>query len=425
MSISSLASRVAATHPGLGPGQFVAMRTRDVLEELARACGLGHFTQRANDADLISIYQVALKDAEAAKRVAQRIRMRFDDTLLSAPEPPKAPEPGAWPKLPPEPPAGPSLDAVRQMVKDEVREGALDPLQEMLGLMDKSLRSDFAGLLSSNRDVILDDVRASMAEVAAEALRNLTPTRLDVTTPKNPEPKSLGLVHRKTPQLINALSAGVNVYLHGPAGSGKTTGAHKAAEALGVQFYFAAKVESEYQLMGFKDARGETVRTQFREAYEHGGTFLFDEMDASSPSAVVALNAALANGVCPFPDKIVTRHSEFYCIGAGNTKLTGANRQYAGRNQLDAASIDRFAFMEWTYDDDLERALAQDTRWVAYVQKARQAVADRGLTHLVTPRATYDGCKLLAAGFDWDTVADMVVYKGLDADTRRQIEQAL
>lgn len=421
MSISSLASRVAATHPGLGPGQFVSMTTRTALENLARDCGLAPFVERANDADLISIYQVALKDAEAAKRVAQRIRMRFDDTLLSAPEPPKAP---SAPKAP-EPPAGPSLDAVRQMVKDEVREGVLSPLQEMLGRMDKGLRSDFAGLLSSNRDVILDDVRASMAGIAAEALRNLTPTRLDVTTPKNPEVKSLGLVHRKTPQLINALAAGVNVYLHGPAGSGKTTGAHKAAEALGVQFYFAAKVESEYQLMGFKDARGETVRTQFREAYEHGGTFLFDEMDASSPSAVVALNAALANGVCPFPDKIVERHADFYCIGAGNTKLTGANRQYAGRNQLDAASIDRFAFMEWTYDDDLERALSQDARWVVYVQKARQAVADRGLTHLVTPRATYDGCKLLAAGFDWDTVADMVVYKGLDADTRRQIEQAL
>jgi hypothetical protein len=354
----------------------------------------------------------------------------FDDPATAtnaAPEPFEdgaSRKPGFDPLAPLPVPAGPSLDVIRQIIEEEIKDGALQPLEAALQQFDKDVRADFAGYLSSNRDTILDDVRGALRDIAAEVLRDLTPTRLDVVMPSS-EPKSLGLVHRDTPKLIAMLAAGVNAYLHGPAGSGKTTAAHKVAEAFGVEFYFAAKVESEYQLMGFKDAKGDTVRTQFREAYEKGGVFLFDEMDASSPSAVVALNAALANGICPFPDAIVKRHEQFYCIGAGNTMLTGATRAYAGRSQLDAASIDRFAFLHWGYDNDLEAALATDNVWCRYVQAVRAAVADRGITHLVTPRATYDGCKLLKAGMDWDTVAGMVVYKGLDADTRAQLEKAV
>lgn len=432
--IRDSAQRVRFVAPNLKPGDRVNEVTLDRLRSLAMDCGLAaSLVDKASTADLISIYLVAVKDARGGERTAQRIAMRIDDSLLGFPEPltPNSPNqytPTYGEPLPPEPPAL-DVKALRILIKQEIAEGALQPLQSVLEAFNTGIRADFADLLTESRVEALDALRAEMVieaqAAAAIALADLRPTLLDVTRPNVAEPVSLGIVHKRTPLILNALQAGVNVYLHGPAGSGKTTVARKCAEAFGLEFRFAAKVESEYQLMGFKDAKGETVRTQFREAYEHGGVFLFDEMDASSPSAVVALNAALANGVCPFPDAIVTRHAEFYCIGAGNTKLTGANRQYAGRNQLDAASIDRFAFIEFGYDDELETALATDHAWCKYVQSVRQAVADRGLNHLVTPRATYDGCKLLAAGLDRETVKNMVVFKGLDADTVRQIEQAL
>lgn len=424
--ILAIARLIQGVAPRLNTGVMLSPNLRERCEELAQACGLAAgLSYRANDNDLISVYLVALKDPQAAKRVAGRVAMRLDDTLLGTPGTAAAPKAKTEPRDPA--PSAPTVDlgAIRALIKQEVQEGALDPLQALLGAMDKSLREDIANATHNTRGETMRLLRDEMRGAAIEALKSLTPSRLDVTLNNDPAPTSLGLVHRDTAKIINALAAGVNVYLHGPAGSGKTTVARKVAEAFKLQFYFAAKVESEYQLMGFKDAKGETVRTQFREAYEHGGVFLFDEMDASSPSAVVALNAALANGICPFPDSIVSRHAEFFALGAGNTKLTGANRQYAGRNQLDAASIDRFAFIEFGYDDELELALATDQAWAKYVQRARAVVAERGLSHLITPRATYDGCKLLAKGFDRDTVAAMVVFKGLDADTVRQIEQAL
>src|SRR5690606_7558053 len=97
------------------------------------------------------------------------------------------------------------------------------------------------------------------------------------------------------------VAAGVNVWLAGPAGSGKTTAAEQVAKALKLKFYFNGAIDTEYKLSGFVDAHGRIVSTAFREAYTNGGVYLFDEVDASLPSATLAFNAALANGQCDFP----------------------------------------------------------------------------------------------------------------------------
>ena len=294
------------------------------------------------------------------------------------------------------------------------------PIEGDIRTLDKFATANADALRELRDDMV---TASSLSTLVAQAYAAIAPRTLTVE-PAGKPPVPLGLVHFKTESIIKALASGVNVYLHGPAGSGKTTSAQQAAQAFGVPFYFAAKVESEYLLLGFVDATGNATRTPFREAYENGGVFLFDEMDASSSGAIVALNAALANGVCPFPDKLVTRHADFKCIGAGNTVLTGANRQYTGRTQLDAASVDRFAFIEFPYDEKLETALATNAAWAMHVQAIRKAVSDRGLPHLVSPRATYDGCKLLEAGFTWEEVETMSIFKGLDTDTANQLRRA-
>jgi hypothetical protein len=39
----------------------------------------------------------------------------------------------------------------------------------------------------------------------------------------------------------------------------------------------------------------------------------------------------------------------------------------------------------------------------------------------VSPRATVNGSRLLAAGFTWAEAEDAVIWKGLDADTRGKV----
>jgi cobaltochelatase CobS len=422
--IKSDALAIRSDNPRLATGQYVSQGLRERLEALAEAAGMPRDVARcATDNDLIGIWSVAYRDGAMASRVASRVAARI--APASAPASLLDPAPTGTPAAP----AGVGLDVVRDLIRAEVRDGALEPLQRALEGLDASLRGDFASLLAgANANAITalrEVIEAEAALAATEAVKAITPTLLSVARDPAP-PVALGLAHFRTAEVIDALADGVNVYLYGPAGSGKTTVAAQVAKAFGVEVYYAAKVENEYALIGYTTAGGVIVRTAFRDAYEYGGVFLFDEFDASASQAVVALNMALANGVCAFPDKVVTRHPDFKCIAAGNTKLGGATRLYNGRTALDGASIDRFAFIDFPYDDDLERALAPDAAWCAYVQRVRAVVAERELPHLVTPRATYDGCKLLASGKrTFDQVAAMVIWKGLDDDTVAQIKAAL
>jgi hypothetical protein len=253
------------------------------------------------------------------------------------------------------------------------------------------------------------------------------------------------IMHHKFPLLAAAVAARVNVMLVGPAGSGKTTAVEKVAKALGLKFYATGAVSSEYKLTGFIDAQGRVVSTAFRKAFEFGGLFLFGETDASMPGALLAFNTALANDWMDFPDGVVQKHPDFRVVADANTFGTGADRQYVGRNKLDAASLDRYAVIEWGYDEALEASLigaqapkgcpvpqsikplsegeaqAQAINWLGRVQKVRKAVQDLKVLHVVSPRATINGSKLLAAGWSWADTEEAVIWKGLDADTKTKV----
>lgn len=254
-----------------------------------------------------------------------------------------------------------------------------------------------------------------------ESIKIGEPLELQVKVCDNPQ-IDVGKAHKTFPKLLNVLSQHLNVYLVGPAGSGKTYAAKKCAEALGVPFYFTGAIANEYKLTGFKNAQGEYVGTEFRKAYENGGVFLFDEIDASFPQAVLAFNAALANDFMDFPDKQVKMHPNFYCIAAANTIGQGADRQYVGRNQLDAASLDRFVFIDWEYDENLEISLSGDAEWAKYVQLVRKVISDNKIRCVISPRASMFGAKLLAAGIERSTIENMVLWKGLDEASVNKIK---
>lgn len=247
-------------------------------------------------------------------------------------------------------------------------------------------------------------------------------TVVEIKKPNLPNVK-VGVAHKKFPKLLNAVAAGVNVMLVGEAGSGKSSSAKKVAEALGKPFYFTSVgvTTTKYEFNGFIDANGRVTSTSFRKAWVEGGVFLIDEFDAASPNVAIALNEALANRRASFPDGDVDAHEDFICIAAANTAGTGATLEFSGRQRLDGATLDRFVFMEWNIDEDFELAIAPNKDWCKKVQKFRQIFRDLKIKQFITPRATIDGAKLLAADFPEKEVIDMTIIKGLGEDTRKQI----
>jgi len=282
-----------------------------------------------------------------------------------------------------------------------------------------SKTSEIEKRLGDNQGNLSDQIKTIITEI--ENLKERKPLDLVVTV-NNAKKTDLGKQHFQFPTLLKILATKLNVYLVGPSGSGKTHAAFQVAKALNIPFHFTGAVASEFKLTGFMDAQGRIVSTEFRKAYENGGLFLFDEIDASYPQAVLAFNAALANDYMDFPDKRVPRHKDFYCIAAANTYGQGADRQYIGRNQLDAASLDRFVFIDWNYDENLERDLAGNEEWSNYVQKIRRFIVENKIRHVVSPRASIFGAILLSNGIEREIVENTILWKGLDEATIQKLK---
>jgi DNA polymerase III delta prime subunit len=236
------------------------------------------------------------------------------------------------------------------------------------------------------------------------------------------EEKRVNENHHQFDTLLTVISCRLNALLVGPAGSGKTTAAEKVAEKLGLPFYSISvgNQTTKHEFFGYQDANGRYVRSLFREAYENGGVFLIDEMDAGNSNVIISINSALANGVCAFADGMVNKHPDFIVIASANTFGNGANAMFVGRNQLDGATNDRFVTIYWEYDLALEERLCENKKWLTEVRRIRAIVEKNKMRYIISPRASMFGAKLLNAGMEWEQVMKMVIYKGMN-ETEKQL----
>lgn len=268
--------------------------------------------------------------------------------------------------------------------------------------------------------------RGAVEKIVDEKLsdfRNKMVKTIQVKKADMPEPKEIGVCHYLTEQIAQVCNIGVHQMLVGPAGGGKTTCCEKVAEILDLKFYpmSVGPQTTKSDLLGFIDAAGNYHTTPLREAFEHGGLLLLDEVDAANAGVLTIINALLANGYCSFPDGVKQRNENFRCICACNTYGRGAEREYVGRNQLDAATLDRFAVVDFEYDEAMERAIAGNNEWVDKIQRYRKRAFELKMRVVISPRASIYGAKLLANGMKEKLVEELVVWKGVSKDIRQKI----
>ena len=260
----------------------------------------------------------------------------------------------------------------------------------------------------------LDDIRSEIGKtVRVEHVIKINDTDVDLGEAH---------LHECFDDVLDCCAIRENVYMVGPAGSGKTTIASQVAQAHGLDIYCYGAISQAFEFLGYYDANGKYVETDFYRAFKHGGLVLMDEMDASNPNALLALNAALANDFASFPCGVVDKHEDFVVIASANTFGHGASAQYVGRNPMDAATLDRFCNVLMGYDYELERKLAGNDAWVDLVQAIREAIAHHKMRYVVSPRASIKGARLLSIGKNTQKVLDLVIWnKGFTEPDKTKI----
>lgn len=449
----------ALNNPKLG-GQEAHRRINAHLRvSLGRPVSLGvyHIDAGISDTDKFATYKlcfnsIAMRDY-AKLQGQQGAGDKRIDPLAETPEPEKPSRPVAQPEPEPEKPnmtltprsikpaeatAAPSADELTQAIIRHIAphltaKAGVDPkevegiarsvlaewgVEFETGLHDRIKKAVGNGAFPEDRvKKLLDEYTAGMVK------------RIELVTPAGETKAITGLVHRQFETILKmtrsrtANGYSVPVWLDGPPGGGKSHLMEQLAEALGIEPYILSigPTDTKTIIIG-SIATGEFKPGIAYKPFKEGGLLGIDEVAAGDPGVLVSLNTMSANNRYRFPNgELVTKHKDFHLIAADNTRGHG-NVKGMIRNRLDAATLDRFAFLKVDYDEQMESALCGNPAWAAYVKKVRDYIASNSSeTVYITPRASINGAALLAGGLSVVEAADATVFKFTSKDIKQTI----
>jgi MoxR-like ATPase len=280
-------------------------------------------------------------------------------------------------------------------------------------------------------------IEQAAGRIRAEVLSKLGKKEVRILRIEDSAGKIVGQTEEKThpavEELIRLMNLREHVYCFGPAGSGKTYAAEQAAKLLGFRSaVFPCAGAPASRLMGMTDATGRHVLTAFHDLWRNGGVAVLDEFDRMLPSAAAALNSLLANGVWIIEEKATPAHPDFLVVANGNTDLRGATAAHLAAQALDTATMSRFAFVAWPYDEEHESAIVLAvnpamTPVLEWLRALRSTLAvDRVENVVAGPREALKIARYLTlSGATIRRAVDVYVWRGYPAEDVARYERAL
>lgn len=269
-----------------------------------------------------------------------------------------------------------------------------------------------------------------LRELVTEAIAAQAPRRIEIVREQTAIATLEESTHFQFELALRAVASGVNVYLYGERGTGKSTIARQIAKALGqpaiVQPVSSGLTSSA--ILGYMTADGKYCPSNLYHAYTKGYLYVGDEFDGAEAEILLSLNGLIDNRYATFPNgETIEAHKDFRFLAIGNTNGLGGNGTYTARSRLDAATLDRFCLLTIDRDDSLAAkgigietpkptcdcsaggtCTAQQwyTIWQAAILGAKGTPEKQ-----ITQRALRDGWKLLQAGIGLTHVSAMTINK--------------
>lgn len=329
---------------------------------------------------------------------------------------------------------------MREPTAQEV--GALAPEMEsrMYSLLSKTINEHKESMGETASKLVhtaADDVKAKLAKFARDEVTAAAERKAPLIIREGSKVRKVsGVLPAEFERMVKLASKRIPILLVGPAGCGKTYLAEKLSEALGLDMSDQSCSEgmSESVFNGLllpigKGGAFEHVPSPFMQRYEKGGIQLLDEIDAGDPNLFTYINKAVANTSYTVAQRwtkpVVKKHKDFVLIAAANTFGNGADAMYVGRNQLDAATLDRFkvGLITMDYSREVEASLAP-AELCEWAWKIRERIQANKLRRIMSTRVIKDLATMTEA-YDWK-VADWhsVYFTGWTEGERRLVAVA-
>jgi hypothetical protein len=237
-----------------------------------------------------------------------------------------------------------SLDSMRVVIDGAKALKAGVPVEGLIGSLQASWQADTRA--QADRYILRSEDALKAADGFDYASHAPRPSRFS---------------HAVSGYVAKLVAADIPVWLHGPAGTGKSSAAKHAAEVAGLDYYEVNLAGAMASAIKGKDRLKEFVESEFARAYEHGGVCVLEEFDAAHPTVATAVNNAIAGSEFhnDADGRSIKRHPDFRLVATANTLGTGATKEFNSRMKLDGATLDRFR-MGRVYvglDLELERAI--------------------------------------------------------------------
>jgi hypothetical protein len=245
--------------------------------------------------------------------------------------------------------------------------------------------------------------------------------------------------HCQTADLAQLIAARRHTYIYGPRGTGKTHVVLQLCAALNLRVYMESgnPFFTPHDYKGYMNAMGSYTATalyRFLTCAEPCALFI-DEFDRQRVDAPSVLNSLLAQGHITFPNG-ETHHLRTdgtqVIIASGNTAMRGGSTAYAAASKQELSTIDRFFYLYWQIDENLESNIAQgispkhSATWVSWIRAIRAWYSkpeNRNMEEdAPSPRATFDGLTALeTTTLPVTLIADGAVFKGIAQEVKAKV----
>ena len=326
-------------------------------------------------------------------------------TPIPTPTPTPTPTPGA---STPQPSAG--TGSLEDMLADKVAEKLGDGIYDRVSKVEGDLIKAFG------------DETEKLSDKVDKKINSLQrPIKVYIDDVEVKEVS--GLKHKQFPFVLECLKLFKRVWLCGPSGTGKSHLIEQCARALGFstnqsnyEYLKGSAGVTESHMTGRMTFDGTFIDGSVSRAFRDGSFLCLDEFDGFDANAGLVFNSVLDNqGVLATPnDKdnpFARKHDDFHVAVASNTWGDGNDFNFAGRGQLDLATLDRLQAVKVyvDYDKNIERALAGEyTNMADCLWSLREKCDKNHVRRTISTRLFLDGQKWMLAGKDNSKLLDII-----------------